>query len=254
MGGEGPYVRFNSSYRSTRWADRTGLTNLNDAELEAAYSRAKEVLMEKKRELVDVHNWSVQPEDDSNTTLFSLTGKIVNSYGRYRDVQLRLPLSFASFLDEAKNEMWTRMFENSQLFDAKRQNKENSTLFIDSLTSISDVFYLLQILAPGMLLIIRVDEIDEAGEIETARALPSAEWVKDHESILQHVLGSEQRYQSLAAVAADDSKSFQTDWISSYPLYDDSDRDFYTNPWGVREPLDYTACDSDCGFCGGCEY
>ena len=58
-------MRFNPSYRSTSWAARTGLTNLNDAELEAAYSRAHDFLREKKRELVDVHNWSAQPEDDA---------------------------------------------------------------------------------------------------------------------------------------------------------------------------------------------
>ena len=94
---------------------------------------------------------------------------------------------------------------------AKRQNRNNRTLFIDSLTPISDIFYLLQILAPGMLLIVRVDEFDEIGEEETARALPSAEWVQSHESDLREVLGSEQRYQFLVAAAGDFSKSFKSD-------------------------------------------
>ena len=64
MGGEGQYVRFDPAYRSASWVSRTGLTPLNDEELEAAYPRAKDFLMDKKRELVDVYGWSVQPEED----------------------------------------------------------------------------------------------------------------------------------------------------------------------------------------------
>jgi len=209
-------------------------------------------LREKKRELVDVHSWSGQPEDDA--TLFILNGT-VSWCGRDRDVQVRLPLSFASFLDKAKNEMWRRMFQDSCLFDARRQNKDSHTLFVDSLTPISDIFYLLQILAPGMLLIVRMDEIDDFGEEETARALPSAQWVKDHEAILQKVLGNKQNYELLIDVAADFSKGFQTDW-TAYPSDDPSDDDdfYYTNSWGARQPLDYQACGSDCGYCGRCEY
>ena len=190
-------------------------------------------------------------------TLFIVNGTVsLSSYGRRPDeVQVRLPLSFASFLDGAKNKMWSQMFQNDCLFNARRQHGSH-TLFIDSLTPISDIFYLLQILAPGMLLIVRMDEIDEVGEEETARALPPAEWVKDHEAILQQVLGSEEKYQLLTDVAADLSKAFQTDWIAYYPSDDRSDDDdlYYTNSWGVREPLDYQACGSDCGYCGRCEY
>ena len=68
MGGEGPYVRFDTAYRSGSWAGHTGLAPLNDEELEAAYSRAKDFLMDKKRELVNVHGWSVQPDDDGVRT------------------------------------------------------------------------------------------------------------------------------------------------------------------------------------------
>ena len=66
MGGEGPYVQFNPTYRQKPWADRTGLTYLDDAELEDVYRRAHDFLREKKRELVDAHGWSAQPEDDDN--------------------------------------------------------------------------------------------------------------------------------------------------------------------------------------------
>jgi hypothetical protein len=65
MGSEGPFVQFNSFYRSTSWADYTGLTNLSDGELEAAYTRAGDFLRKKKRELMDEHGWRAQPEDDA---------------------------------------------------------------------------------------------------------------------------------------------------------------------------------------------
>lgn len=183
-------------------------------------------------------------------TIFLLHGEI--SQGR--DVQLNLPLSFASFLDGAKHEVWNRMFQYSWLFNARRQNRNNQTLFIDSLTPISDIFYLLQVLAPGMLVIVRVDEFDDMGEEEIARALPSVEWVRGHESDLLEVLGSEQRYQSLVAAAGDVSKSFKRDGLSYARDYDDDDSSHYTDMWGVRQALDYTACGSDCGWCGRCEY
>jgi len=65
MGGEGPYVRFESSYRSTSWANHSGLIDLGDEELEAAYIRARVFMREKKRELVDDYGWIPQPEEDA---------------------------------------------------------------------------------------------------------------------------------------------------------------------------------------------
>ena len=57
------------------------------------------------------------------------------------------------------------MFENRRLFNARRHGS-NTTLFIDSPGPVADIFYLLQILAPGMFLIIRVDDYDDRGDVE----------------------------------------------------------------------------------------
>jgi len=148
------------------------------------------------------------------------------------------------------------MFENIYCFEARRHNRDSSTLFIDSLTPISDIFYVLQTLAPGMLLIIRIDDIDDHGESQTTRVLPSEEWVKDHEEMLEHVLGSKQRFHELLAAVTTRSKSFKEEWITLYDCHDsyDDDSTYYTNMWGQREPLDHTACGSDCGYCGRCDY
>jgi hypothetical protein len=65
MGGAGPYVEFNPSYRSSSLADHTGLCDLSEDELEAAYARAGSFLREKGNELVDGHQWSAQSEPDT---------------------------------------------------------------------------------------------------------------------------------------------------------------------------------------------
>ena len=192
-------------------------------------------------------------------SLFLLTGTVTNPWNNSDiDVQLRLPSSFSSFLNDAENDMWTKMFDdNYWVFHARRHNRNNSTLFIDSLAPISDIFYVLQTLAPGRFLIVRIDDYSEYGEDQTTRALPSEEWVKDHERVLEHVLGSKQRYQQLvAAVAPASSTSFQSERIRSSYDYDpyDDDSTYYTDMWGQRQPLDYLACSSECGYCGRCDY
>ena len=146
------------------------------------------------------------------------------------------------------------MFEHYWLFTAKRHHKSNDTLFIDSPGPVADIFYLLQILAPGMLLIVRVDDYDR-GEEETTRVLPSEEWLKRHQSVLRDVLGSSQRFEQLSNAAADFGKSFRGQMISDYREYEsDNDNGYYTNAWGFREVKDFTACDSECGYCGTCDY
>ncbi|KAF8699713.1 hypothetical protein AX14_000918 [Amanita brunnescens Koide BX004] len=82
-----------------------------------------------------------------------------------------------------------------------------------------------------MLLIVRVDEYDEIGEHETVRALPSVEWLRAHQLALEDVLGNKRRFELLMNAAADSAKGFRTE-----------------------KSLDFAVCDSECGYCGRCEY
>jgi hypothetical protein len=76
MGGEGPYVQFDPSYRSwTPWANHTGLNNLGDEELDAAYTRCRDFLKEKAGELLADHGWSAQPEDNTRYIPRMVTSK-----------------------------------------------------------------------------------------------------------------------------------------------------------------------------------
>ena len=103
-----------------------------------------------------------------------------------------------------------------------------------------------------MFLIYRIDDIDDIGEIEIVRALPRPVWIKEHKDMLRTIFG-ETRYDNLLDAAS--SKGQETTTISSYWSYDDdNDNNYYTNRYGQREEKDFTACDSECGYCGTCDY
>lgn len=125
-------------------------------------------------------------------------------------------------------------------FNAKRMD---GNLFLDSPTPLSDIFYLLQTLLPGMLLIYRIDDLDDAGEHEWTRALPPADWVELHKELLQMIFGDSERYGCLLAAAADRSLALKSE-IINYERYDDYDSGY----------KDFTACDAECGYCGNCDY
>jgi hypothetical protein len=102
-----------------------------------------------------------------------------------------------------------------------------------------------------MLLIIRIDDLDDRGEVTTTQALPSKDWVEGHKPLLEHVLGEERFQALLVAVTAEKPKSFREEWTSSY-YYDSNE--YYTDLWGQKQPYDYTACGIECGYCGQCDY
>jgi hypothetical protein len=138
-------------------------------------------------------------------------------------------------------QMWKTAFETG--FDARRPSRSSKDLFISGPTPLSDIFYLLQCMAPGMLLLVRIDDIDERGEIEYARALPRESWVVSHTDVLSTILGSD-AYRVLLDASRDRSKSFKESWISQWEPYPDEE----------GSELDYTACGLECGYCGRCDY
>ena len=89
-----------------------------------------------------------------------------------------------------------------------------------------------------MLLIVRVDEYDEIGEQETARALPSVEWLRAHQSALEDVLGNKRRFELLMNAAADSAKGFRTEWITGYDPDWDAHNNYYTTPSETRKSLE----------------
>lgn len=121
---------------------------------------------------------------------------------------------------------------------------------------LSNIFYLLQVLLPGMLLIYRVDDRDDYGEEEATRGLPRPAWMREYEGCLQQILGGAEKYRNILE-AVEGGKGYECKMISSYSSYDDDEYDddnYYTTIYGTRAAKDYTACSIECGYCGTCDY
>ena len=91
-----------------------------------------------------------------------------------------------------------------------------------------------------MLVIIRVGDIDDIGEEEITKRLPSSAWVEDYAGELRPIFG-EERFETVAQ--ASKKRAWLSRTVSSY-LDDEYEVD----------GRDFTACDKDCGYCGRCEY
>jgi hypothetical protein len=135
-----------------------------------------------------------------------------------------------------------KQFFGSFAIQAKRLNRQTSTIHVQAVHScIEDYFYLVQLLVPGLISLVREEDYDDAGEGITARMLPSADWIGDHRDILIAILG-ENRVSDILVAAADSKRAFKDDWFR-HEWESDEDR-----------MLDLTACDKECGYCGKCDY
>ncbi|KAH7884195.1 hypothetical protein F5I97DRAFT_2066285, partial [Phlebopus sp. FC_14] len=171
------------------------------------YARAHEFLLKRAKQLVDL-GWKEQATDDSS--LVSLTTHVTRSspFGRnsQHDLELRLPREANSFFDPFLARQWKAMFENWLLFPSARPARWSADLYIDTVSPLCDIFYLLQSLIPGMLVIIRLDEIDDLGEEEYTRVLPRPPWPEEHIAELEFILG-QARASDVVKAASDFSRS-----------------------------------------------
>ena len=140
------------------------------------------------------------------------------------------------------------MFEKSDLFQPRRRRwtrgaddrYADAYLYVDVEAPLRDVFHFMQCLVPDMIVIIRVDDIDDVGEEEVTQRLPSSKWVEDYAEELRVIFG-EERFRDV--VQASETSAAFSRMVSSYleNEYEVDDRDF-------------TACDKECGYCGRCPY
>ena len=149
---------------------------------------------------------------------------------------LILPASFDSFFDFSQGDNWGRMF---RCLNTKRESR----LYIDEPTPLADIFYLLQTLSPGMLVIYHIGEMDGVGKEERTSALPPITWVEEHKELLQSIFRDTGRYDNLLAASAD-GRGRAVEMISSYD-------DWTTNVYARR---DFRVCGRYCGYCGYCAY
>lgn len=156
------------------WRQHSCLTRVSKAQREAFYDAAKPFFEEAARNLIQFHSWR-QIEHASNV-LFCVKSPA-------SDAIFTLPAAYCTLLEHARP--CERMFES--LFQVE-QDANDGRLYIAE--PLADIFYLLQLLAPGCLSLVNAEyashEVDDDGEIAWiawrtfARALPPPTWMDIH--------------------------------------------------------------------------
>ncbi|TFY77642.1 hypothetical protein EWM64_g6371 [Hericium alpestre] len=151
----------------TFWSDYTGLHPAG----EAAYARACELLLDAKEALLKAGGWV-----DENTVedLFVLTS---------RSCTLAVPATLAALMDPEQTDMFANMFEALALLPITDSAQVDAAW-----PAFEDLVYLLQVLVPGLLLLIAEDK--EQGRYVT-RGLPPKEWVERRRNELEGIFGIE---------------------------------------------------------------
>ncbi|KAJ7143764.1 hypothetical protein C8R44DRAFT_973614 [Mycena epipterygia] len=211
---------------------------LPDDVLRDTWARAHAWLLTSVRDVLQKDGWTPEEDDLCGEVVIILkkpfdTKDIRNyAYSKMVEVRVAIPETI-SVLFHAEFE-WKQLF-NIYALDAKRLYKNSSTMYADAVHScIADYFYLIQMLLPGLVGLVREDEIDDVGEYMTTRILPSVGWIEDHRDVLIGILGEQLRFDNLLAAATDHARAFKDECIYRYSW--DSDRD---------EAEDFAACDQE---------
>ena len=96
--------------------------------------------------------------------------------------KLILPNTFPCFLDISKANTWRTVFENSAIFNPGINGKiDKLDFYLGSPRPLSNIFYLLQVLAPGMLVIYieYLDQLQDA-DMKVSKVLPRADWIESN--------------------------------------------------------------------------
>lgn len=197
--------------------------------------------------------------------------QILFDLSRDGEERLTLPSTFNAFLDTSKEHTWRTTFTDPWVFLAAWKDDDEMDLFVDSSPPLCNIFYLLQALAPGML-VIRRDAIVDLWKRAVSRAVPQKSWIEEHYHSLEEVMGSTKAMNALLSAAEDQNAMAYDDELENarsdeesdtddreydyhgYLSWDQDDESSYVNMWGFREPYDLTACSSECGYCGRCDY
>ncbi|KAG7091223.1 hypothetical protein E1B28_010274 [Marasmius oreades] len=250
-------VRFNPSPNDLNaWAKRIRLEKPDEHELQRMYARARRFLIDKRDDLISHHGWvsSSEGRNDGNM-LFVLEKDVCSSYDvgfgfpTIRDaLRLELPVRIADMLDTWEVDKWGKMFSDTNIF-----HPGTSCCFKDRPASLSDIFHFIQILVPGLLVV--VDRKDKGGDGEAIvyRVLPDDKWMYQNKSFLSMVLGTA-RFTRLLEAAEDfrqdvydcrhydsdrsDSPSDLINVANGGPSYDDV--------CGTSAP--YTSSDKELGY------
>lgn len=174
---------------------------------------------------------------------------------------LVFPESIHDLMDQKNRSFWRYQF--CARIDANCHDNNSDTMHVTAFAPcVVNYVYLLQIIVPGFITLVREDEIDDVGDFITTRILPDSHWVEQQEDMLTKVLDSKERFQDVLSAARDHKRAFAS---SAYYRHDGSDNDLdfdyrsdddFDVDYRHRSDndLDFAACDKECGYCGHCDY
>jgi len=162
--GRGPFVVFDPE-KCKYWAIRLSVAH----ELQTSYARAHDFFNRRCEELARNYGWRPSGRG-SKRDIFRIATKPPPS-SRYLpytasppDMTLRLPKTLTELIIPSSRDKWRSMFEDRRIFQVKRPDQWSYDLFIHSSPPLADIVYLLQVLVPGMLLLVRVDDVPTVGD------------------------------------------------------------------------------------------
>ncbi|KAL0072509.1 hypothetical protein AAF712_000272 [Marasmius tenuissimus] len=207
-------VEFDSSpNKLNSYAKRVGLARPSEADLQMIYSRSGGFLLQRRDELVARHGWV--PVAHNENMLFVLEKENPSDYDyglgfqALHDVsRLQLPVFIADMLDTWEAEEWKKMFYDTNIFNPYRQDQTNGRsifAFKDCPSALSDLFYFIQVLVPGLLAIVDANRENVAPD-DYQHVLPNDQWIERQKGSLQHIFGAA-RYSDLLLEAAKATQS-----------------------------------------------
>jgi hypothetical protein len=89
------------------------------------------------------------------------------------------------------------------------------------------------------------------------RVLPRKSWIEEHRQSLEQVMGNTEVMEALLSAAEDQNIAYDHDsrFDEQGHLHDLCyDEGFFVDVSGNRQPYDFTACSTECAYCGQCVY
>jgi hypothetical protein len=160
------------------WANRLGLP-LDIDLLAKHYSAAHKALRQIKADLINHHGWTDSGIVDR--LLFVIQAEAHRSSSgvpRSPSMTISLPFHVSSFFSPERRVQWQMVFHSTP-FQTMRH----------SVPPVGKLFYLLQCLIPGMLMLAKRENKPEGVWI-TTRALPPPDWVDANQALLVDIFGS----------------------------------------------------------------
>jgi hypothetical protein len=190
-------VHFSSDVRCLDdWAHRLSLP-LDTELLAQHYTAAHKVLRQLRSTFVNQYGWTDAGPVDR--LLFSISAEpphLPSGLPRGPAMNISLPYHVSSFFSPERRVQWQMVF-HSTLFQTMRHTVE----------PVGILFYLLQCLVPGMLVLTK-RECKPEGTWATSRALPPPDWIDAHSVMLVSIFGAS-HYKALFKAAQNNQIAFK---------------------------------------------